>query len=431
MNIIYVICHDLGRELGCYGKPIQTPVLDSFAKESALFTNAYCSSPACSPSRGCGMTGMYAHTNGLMGIVGTGWSLDVNVKTVVDYLNDAGYETVHTGHQHERIRNEDNRYQIEMLNETADQFVENAISQAIGYLSSRKEGDRPFYLNIGTSEVHTGTWMTQSENTAPRRAIYGTTPETEIYMPPYIIDTPELRNEMGSFQACIRYFDNQLKRLFDAVTALGYENDTLVIFTTDHGISNERAKGSLYGAGIEISLMARLPGVINPGTVIDNLIQNIDLAPTILEAAGIDIPESMQGKSFWSLMTGNPYMEHQELFLERNYHGQRGYDPMRAVRTKNYHYILNFDKDAKRSWLPDETPNISKTYQNWFTELWPKNRPDRDRAELFDLTTDPLEFHNIAKDPKMQSICEELRAKVDLWMKKTSDPLLQGRVPHP
>ena len=99
-NILYVVCHDLGRTLGCYGKPVISPNLDRFASQGALFASAFCSSPACSPSRGCAMTGQYAHTNGLMGLVNQGWSLPESTRTIIDHLNDAGYTTAHVGLQH-------------------------------------------------------------------------------------------------------------------------------------------------------------------------------------------------------------------------------------------------------------------------------------------------------------------------------------------
>ena len=99
-NILYVICHDLGKQLGCYGLGLDSPNLDRFAAGGALFGSAFCNSPACSPSRGCAMSGQYAHTNGLMGLVNQGWSMPESTRTIVDELNDAGYQTAHFGLQY-------------------------------------------------------------------------------------------------------------------------------------------------------------------------------------------------------------------------------------------------------------------------------------------------------------------------------------------
>lgn len=90
LNIIYFVCHDLGKQLGCYGAEIDTPNLNRFAAEGVKFNRAYTNAVACSPSRGCVMTGQYSHTNGLMGLVNRGWSLPVECRTIVDELNDVG-----------------------------------------------------------------------------------------------------------------------------------------------------------------------------------------------------------------------------------------------------------------------------------------------------------------------------------------------------
>ena len=88
-NILYFVCHDLGRMLGCYGARVATPNLDRFAADGVKFTNAFCSSPACSPSRGCAMTGQYAHTNGLMGLVNGGWTIPKEKKTIGQYQSSS------------------------------------------------------------------------------------------------------------------------------------------------------------------------------------------------------------------------------------------------------------------------------------------------------------------------------------------------------
>src|SRR5688572_24149922 len=112
-NIIHVVCHDLGRHVGAYGARIATPNLDRFGAEGAIFSRAVTNSVACSPSRGCAMSGMYAHTNGLMGLVNCGWSMPESTPTIVDHLNGAGYQTANFGMQHERWRVEANRYDVQ------------------------------------------------------------------------------------------------------------------------------------------------------------------------------------------------------------------------------------------------------------------------------------------------------------------------------
>ena len=425
-NIIYIICHDLGKHLGCYGAEVYSPNLDRFAEEGVKFTNMFCNAPACSPSRGCGMTGMYSHTNGLMGLVNCGWSMPESTPTIVDYLNDAGYETVHVGLQHERYSVEANRYQIHGDDTFEERLVENAVGNAIKYLESRKGSTTPFYLNVVTHEVHATIW--QNTFMPERLKVYQDDYPDKPYIPRYVPDVPALREVMLKFQACIRYFDKQIQRLFDAVERLGYKENTLVIFTTDHGIGNVRAKGTLYDRGTEIAYMMQMPGTIGSGEVFSDLTQNIDIVPTLLEAAGLEIPSTVQGKSFWKKLIGQDYTPHREIFTERNYHGDT-YDPMRSVRTERYHYIKNFAENPKKEWLPHEVPYMNDTYKWWYVELWPEFTLPRDKEELFDVVNDPDEFINLAYDPAYQEIKAELSRKLDQWMHDTKDPLLEGDIP--
>lgn len=439
LNVIYLVCHDLGKHLNCYGADgVPSPHLDHFAQQGALFTNYFTSSPCCSPSRGCAMSGQYAHTNGLMGLVNIGWSMPEETQTVVDYFNTAGYETAHFGFQHERSVASLNRYQVEGLpdypeddwaSDRDEEWADRAIPKAIQYLESRSPSDPPFYLNIGTVEVHASRWESNfpEGHIQNRIDIYGLDPPDKVYVPPHLPDVPAIRKSLGRFQGAIRFLDGYFQLLLDAVERLGLAENTLVIFTTDHGIAGLRAKGTLYGPGVEIALMMRLPGVIPEKIVVDELIQNIDIAPTILEAAGLPIPSTMQGKSFWPLLAGEHYVPHKEIVLERNWHGD--YDPMRAVRTKRFHYIRNFGDAPKKAWLPDEMPVSQAALEGHRYHVWPPPAHPRAEEELFDLAKDPNEFVNLAQDPPYHDIKSKLAAMLEEWMHETADPLLQGPIP--
>lgn len=436
LNILYIICHDLGRHLGCYGVPVRTPNLDGFAAQSACFTQAFCNSPACSPSRGCAMTGQYAHTNGLMGLVNLGWSLPEGAKTVVDYLNEAGYETAHFGVQHERFRAAANRYQIEGNAyseqdwvEREEEWAERAIDRAVAFLEQRRRGERPFYLNVGTLEVHASRWegCLPAGSAQNRATIYGVDPPEQVYLPPGTPDTPQLRSVFGRFQRAIQFLDGQVQRLFEALERLDYADNTLVVFTTDHGIANMRSKKWIYDRGTEIALMMRLPGVIHAGRV-EDLIANMDMAPTLLQVAGVPIPAGMQGRSFWPRLTGKPYQPHEAIFIERNWHND--YDPMRAVRTPRLHYIRNFGVDVKQAWQPGHSFQMNETYQRSFYELWPEPNLPRPAEELYDVVNDPEEWVNLAGRADYADLQRDLAAQLDEWMRSTQDPLLRGDIPN-
>ena len=121
--------------LGCYGRGFESPNLDRFAREGVLFNRTFCTTTACSPSRGCAWTGQYAHTNGLMGLVNRGWSLPVDRKTIVNYMNDAGYHTTLVGLDHIRKFREDHRFKEYR---DADPRTAVAVDNAISFLRDQQ-----------------------------------------------------------------------------------------------------------------------------------------------------------------------------------------------------------------------------------------------------------------------------------------------------
>lgn len=428
-NVIYLVAHDLGKELNLYGSPFETPHLNRFARQGVTFHQAVCTSPACSPSRGCAMTGRTAHSNGLAGLANPGWcwSLPDNSPTIVDDFNAHGYETVHAGMEHERQGKQNNHYQTVL---ESGGWVESGVDAAIQFLESRGRGTAPFYLNIGTNEVHSGQWSIQKKDRTHRRPeeLYGRLSLEDRRLPHYLPDRPELREEWEAFGGCVRYWDAQVGRLLEAVDRLGYRDNTLVVLTTDHGVAAHRAKATLYKDGLDISLLMRLPGGAGVGRHVDAMIPNIDLLPTILDFCGVPVREEVEGRSFRPLLTGGRYEPNGRTFHERNFHSD--YDPMRSVRTPDYALIENFDPSLPDCFLPDEVPELRKEYDGFFTGLWPETTGPRPRYELFDRRRDPEEFHNVADDPAYAGVLEELKSDLRAWMEETGDPLLHTTDPE-
>ena len=437
LNIIYIICHDLGRHLSCYGAQVNSPHLDRFADANIRFNRAFCNSAVCSPSRGCAMTGLYAHNNGLVGLSHFGWRVRDGVKTLVDYFNEAGFETVHCGLSHEG--EEGNlRYQIEHENTWSSRNVEHSVDDAIAYLKNRRPGDRPFYLNVGTQEVHRCIWGKDADgegHSSRLHTVYGgpVDPQT-VALPEGTPDTPLFRDLFSRFHAAIEYMDSEIGRLLQAVDELGYSENSLIVFTTDHGIFNLRAKGTLYDAGMAITLLMQLPGALRKAMTADHLIQNIDLAPTLLEAAGLEVPAGLPGRSFWPLVTGAPYAPHEHIFTEWNFGGGvEDYNPIRAIRTERWHYLRNFNPDMPRRLLPYEIPADATADMLDPVMGPPCIDPARTQApvELYDLQKDPLELNNLAEAPEYGEICRSLDARIRAWMEETGDDLLTGARPEP
>lgn len=433
-NIIFVICHDLGKELGCYGKPLHSPGFDRFASEGITFNNAFTNSPACSPSRICVMTGKHAHSSGGVGLAHVGWALPQDVRTVVDCFNEAGYETAHFGVNHERHGGM-NHYQIDEERDWDDSDAKDAIDKAIVYLESRVEADKPFYLNIGTQEVHRSSYSRKFDS-----HYGGVIPNEDVYVPLHLQDCETSRREFGMFQSSIKYLDSHFERLYEALQKLGYLKNSIIIFTTDHGISANRTKGTLYDRGVEVSLLMHLPETMENGKTIDYIIQNIDIAPTVLEAAGISVPPDMQGTSFLPLLKGETYSPHEEIFIERNFHGQMYpgdeeysdvYDPVRAVRTPEFHYIRYFKPDAwGRAWMPWEEMMNDVAPEKHGAKIWKDQTEPRKEEELFHVSQDSLELVDVSDRPEYAEIKADLRGKLQTWMEETGDFALTDTPPE-
>ena len=421
-NVIQIVAHDLGKELGCYGRAACTPNLDALSNSGVHFKDAVTSSTPCSPARGVLMTGMYAHRNGLIGLVNAGWTLPSSVPTIVDYFNRAGYETVLSGFQHECRRPEELRYRKLLSSPPPDwtgsarpfYYVENVVDAALDYLQGRQEDrDKPFYLNMGLFEAH-DPWDREQYNPF--------TPNPgEIDIPPFMADVPALRNEYAGFLGGVGYMDDQLGRFLDWFYDSPLAQNTILLFTTDHGIAFPRAKTSLYEPNNEVALIVRPPGG-GEGRVIDTPVTSIDLLPTLLDWCGLPEADGIDGRSYLPLLRGESCQVREHLFFERNFHDN--FDPIRAVRSGRYKYIRNFAErlDAPMPW--EGEPCASR--DSFWDQHADRKRPEE---ELYDLAEDPNEFKNLAGDPSMRSHLERLREVLEHWMAESGDFLAGAHGP--
>jgi arylsulfatase A-like enzyme len=360
---------------------------------------------------------------------------------MVDHLNDAGYETAHFGFQHERLDATKNRYRIEGNLYDDDDWINRegewcdcAISRGIGYLEANRKSKQPFYLNIGTMEVHASRWSPSESIPANSRhhrgQIYGKFDPNDVDLPNNWPEIPSCRDTMARFHGSIEWLDHWFGQLMAAIDRLGYREDTIIIFTTDHGIHGPRSKTTLYDRGVEIACLISLPHKAHAGLVVDHLMQNIDLAPTVLESAGVDVPAEMNGKSFWPLLNGTDYTPHDAIVVERNYHAL-DYDPIRALRTKDFHYIRNFDTTTRRQCKPYEITNLKQLSQEDLDYTEAKPILFKEPEELYSIDHDVDEFHNLAKDKSHAKIKKYLSEYLDQWMIDFKDPLLDGVIAIP
>jgi N-sulfoglucosamine sulfohydrolase len=407
-NIVLVITHDTGTHLGCYGAGVATPQLNRLAAEGVRFDRAHCTAPQCSPSRASLMTGLYPHTNGMMGLAHRGWELRPDVRCLPHYLADGGYATYLFGFQHEAYKNPAR---------LGYQHIDTAAIQASAVAEKVRDcilsqPDAPFFIMAGFDETH---------RPFDRPGYDGDPPES-VTVPPWLPDIPAVRTEIGQLNGMVKAVDRAVGEIRAAIARHPQADNTLFIYTTDHGIAMPRAKGMLYEPGMRTALLMQWPAGFAGGRHMDDLLVNVDILPTLLDAAGLPTPTGLHGRTFLPLLRGEPYRPHDHIFAELTWHDR--YNPMRGVRTTRYASMRSFIA-APLVYMPSDIL-AGLSGQALAPAYYGAVRPPE---ELYDLATDPLEQTNRAADPVHAGELARLRGLVDDWMRETNDPLLHGPVP--
>jgi arylsulfatase A-like enzyme len=423
--VLLITSHDIGRHLGCYGvATVHTPALDRLAREGVCFDRAYCPSPFCSPSRAAIFTGRCPHSTGVNGLAhgGFGWDLNDDEVHLARYLADAGYRCEQFGTMHETHRPANRwgyaQHHVDPQG-TASEIADIACRRIHDMArSSAVDGARaPWYFHIGFFEPHKPfDWG-------------GATPDDSsgVTVPPWLVGSPAARQRFAAFQGAIRNLNEGVERVLAALDASGQAENTLVLFTADHGIPFPRAKGSLYEAGLEVALLVRWParGWVG-GRRPSELISHIDHTPTILDAVGIPRPARVEGRSYRALLDGEAFEANSQVFAELTFFNTPSYNPRRGVRCDRYRLILNATTDQPFREEPGLTP-IAEALTPWSGALANGDAP---LLELYDMIEDPLQLKNLAQSPAHAAVLSDLTARLWKWMNATADPLLCG-VPTP
>ncbi len=406
-NILYIHSHDTGRFTSPYGCDVPTPNLQRLANEGILFRQAYSAAPTCSPSRASLLTGECPHSNGMLGLVNRGFSLPNYDHHIIHTLRrEAGFYSALIGLQH--IAKDPHAIGYDLVEQVPGNRVEDVTPRAIQLLRSQPR--QPFWLTVGYFETH--------------RKYRKAGPEDDwryIQPPPPIPDAPPSRQDMADFHTTVRALDRGIGEVLSALDETGLATNTLVISTTDHGVAFPRMKCNLYDGGMGVHLLMRRPGEFKGGKVCDAMISQLDLFPTICDLLGIDHPQWLQGRSFLPVLRGETPEINEAVYSEVNYHAS--YEPKRAVRTKRWKYIRNYSS-YHHPILPNCDDGPSKTL--WVQNGWGKQIPPDE--ELYDLMFDPNERNNVATNASHRTDLEDMRRRLETWMRDTDDPLLHGSV---
>lgn len=460
------------RTLSLYGNPmVKTPNLEALAEKGCLFQHAYTPYPVCVPSRVALFTGRYPHTNGSRS---NGILLREEEMDMLTLLKDAGYKTGLSGKNHcfrkPGLDKFDYTYLVSHggpLQESADPEVEGAkrflvesqvmrkafgaevnpfppeklgtaitADHAIEFIE--KYRDEPFFLWFSIADPHTPI-----QTSEPYASMY---PPDKVPLPPQVQDELEskpvdqqiacrafaadkvteeqMRKVISIYYGMNTYIDAEVGRVLKRLSELGLEEDTIVIYTSDHGDyvcehGMIRKSKALYDCLMRIPLIVAWPNHIKSGQVFSDFVSMIDIMPTLMEMLGMETPLGVQGRSFLPLMKGEPYESGEAIFAE---HGLEG-------RFKKLEECTRFPEGPL-------TPDFSPSYKSGTgrikavrTQKWKLVYYPNGEGELYDMENDPWELTNLYGQSEYTDVIHELERKILNWTIESEDtrPPLYGR----
>ena len=407
-NILWLVCEDIGPQLGCYGDPYaDTPTLDALAAKGMLYKTCWSTAPVCAPARTTIISGLYPTSVGAQHMRSM-TRLPSAFKMFPQYLREAGYYCTNNSK--------------EDYNLTKPGKVWDASSPDADW-KNRQPG-QPFFAVVNNRDTHESGIRRR-----PHRAVHD---PAEAPLPSYHPDTPEVRRDWAQYYDNITTMDawagEQLKSLEDS----GFAADTIVFFYGDHGSGMPRSKRWPYNSGLQVPLIVYFPPKFRhlapsdyaPGAKSDRLVGFIDLAPTMLSLAGIEPPSQFQGHAF---LGEHEAPEQPFLFGFRGRMDER-YDLVRSVRDQRYVYIRNY--------MPHKIYGqyLDYMFQTPTTRVW-KERYDlgqlthaqrrfwetKPPEELYDLVEDPDEVNNLARHLSHKPILRRLRRVQQDWIRQIRD----------
>jgi N-sulfoglucosamine sulfohydrolase len=429
-NVLVIVADDWSLHAGVYGdKVVPTPAIDGLAREGVVFEQAFCAAPSCSPSRAAMLTGRYPHQ--LQQGANLWGTLPASYPNYTRLLAESGYTIGLEGkgwgpgdHQ-------------------AGGYTHNPAGPAFKSFAVFMEelpGQTPFCFWIGSTDPHRpyDPELKKSYNLN----------EQHLKVPAWLPDNEQVREDLLDYYAEVARFDQTVQGAVNLLKEKKLLENTLIIVTGDNGMPFPRAKANVYDSGSKVPLIICWGNRLRKGSRYRELVNLIDIAPTVLQAAGLPAPNAMTGESLLPLLTGGKTSGHfDQVFLERERHANVRKDnlgyPVRAVRTQKFLYVLNLEPgrwpagDPDVFVLPGPFGDIDNGKAKEFL-LANRDNPEmkqwvvpslekRPAEELYDLEKDPDQLKNVAAAPAYAKVKEQLKQQLQQWRRQTKDPSLNGQ----
>ncbi len=489
-NIVFAFADDWGMYASAYAKlnpggindAVNTPNFDRIASEGVLFTNAFVNAPSCTPCRSSLLSGQHFWRTG-QGAILQGAIWDDKIPSYPLLLQKNGY---HIGFSHKvwgpgtpanapygasknsyaKHGNKASQFS-QFVSKADDQdsakaSIYNEVRMNFGsFIADRKDAE-PFCYWFGPTNPHR-TWIAGSG-----KKLWGIDPATlKGKVPPFLPDVPVVREDIADYLGEVQAFDTYLGVLLEELEKIGELDNTIIVVSGDHGIPGfPNGKCNLYDFGTHVSLAIRWGKHIPTGRVIEDFVSLPDLAPTFLEAAGVQIPDVMTGRSLIPVLqidqSGVVDKTRDHVVIGRERHvaavreGNLPY-PQRAIRTGDYLYIRNFKPER---WPMGDGPGYGRPASSWPTreeltentfgafgdmdasptKAWVilnKDEPGnqkyfniafgrRPAEELYDVKNDPHQMQNLAENPELKETKQQLSARLISILTETGDPRVIG-----
>lgn len=430
-NILIITVDDMSADsIGAFGCPIPTsPNVDQLAAEGMRFEHAHVVVGNCYPSRNVMWSGRFPHNNGAEGFYQV---KNIDYPVLCDLMKAGGYHTTIRGKVSHSTPYQP--YAWDLIADTMPDGSKAHIKDVKSYGISTKmgieaagEAGKPFCVMINISDPHKPFWKPNDPHPASREFT-----ADEVPVPGFLFDDPQVREELVLYYNSVRRADDAVGEILKALNESGQQENTLILFLSDHGMPLPFAKTQLWHHSTNTPLVVKWPGVTEADAVdSEHMVSAVDFLPTLLDAAGIEHPEGLDGRSFEPLLRGENQEGRDYVFkvYNENSGGQRA--PIRGVQTKEFLYLFNPWSDGEMVFKTATNGTVS--YRR-MKQLAPENEALAARLDLMDhrrveelyaVAKDPDCLTNLMENPEYREQAAELGSALERIMEKSGDHALE------